>query len=171
MSDDVCTASRWKTNSYKSLSDLKNVVVLIAVTLYKMYFSEIGAWFVGLFILKRAFVATSQVEGLQRFGMNVCRQGKGGMIWTDCKNKIKLCWMLMTNPSIWYYSVLVMTLAKQSWKSKLKMSKPFTKFIWSQLFLRRKWGYSEDVNTMKKSLKRLNSSIVAELVRNRGGYI
>lgn len=51
------------------------------------------------------------------------------------------------------------------------MSKPFTKFIWSQLFLRRKWGYSEDVNTMKKSLKRLNSSIVAELVRTRGGYI
>lgn len=48
---------------------------------------------------------------------------------------------------------------------------PDTKFIWSQLFLRRKWGYSEDVNTMKKSLKRLNSSIVAELVRNRGGYI
>uniref|UniRef100_A0A8W8HPW3 Uncharacterized protein n=1 Tax=Magallana gigas TaxID=29159 RepID=A0A8W8HPW3_MAGGI len=36
---------------------------------------------------------------------------------------------------------------------------------------RRKWRYSEDVNAMNKSLKRLNSSIAAELVRKGGGYI
>ena len=46
-----------------------------------------------------------------------------------------------------------------------------TKIIWSQLLPRRQWRYSVDVKAMNKSLKRLNSSIAAEVVKNGGGYI
>lgn len=39
------------------------------------------------------------------------------------------------------------------------------------MLFRRKWRYFEDVNVMNKFLKRLNSFIVVEFVRNGGGYI
>ena len=48
---------------------------------------------------------------------------------------------------------------------------PITKLIWSQLLLRREWRFSVNAKAMNKSLKRLNSSIAALVVKDGGGYI
>jgi hypothetical protein len=155
-------------------------VVLITVTFTKNIFSEIEAWFVGSSIVKRAFVAARDRPGgvslgLQRLGINMWWQGKGGMIWTDMYKKIKTLLKVNDKPQYLIMHCAANDMGKTKLKElienvkttlgKIQLLLPDTKIIWSQLLPRRKWRYSEDVNAMNKSLKRLNSSIAAELVR------
>lgn len=161
-------------------------MVLITVTFTKNIFSEIEAWFVGSSIVKRAFVAARDRPGgvslgLQRLGINMWWQGKGGMIWTDMYKKIKTLLKVNDKPQYLIMHCAANDMGKTKLKElienvkttlgKIQLLLPDTKIIWSQLLPRRKWRYSEVVNAMNKSLKRLNSSIAAELVRKGGGYI
>lgn len=141
---------------------------------------------VGSSIVKRAFVAARNRPGgvclgLQRLSINIWWQGKGGMVWSELYKKIKA--LLKVNDSPHYLilhcggndigniSLRILIQIFKRTLEKIQLLLPNTKIIWSQLLPRRNWRYSENIDAMNKTVKRLNSSIAAAVVQNGGGYI
>ncbi|XP_078315322.1 uncharacterized protein LOC111107615 [Crassostrea virginica] len=142
--------------------------------------AEFHVWVVGSSIVKRAFVAARNRTGgvclgLQRLGINIWWQGKGGMVWLDMYKKIKTLLKVNDKPQYLILHCGANDVGSTPLKSliqniktslgKIQLLLPNTKIIWSQLLPRRQWRYSVDVKAMNKSLKRLNSSIAAEVVK------
>lgn len=119
-------------------------MVLITVTFTKNIFSEIEAWFVGSSIVKRAFLAARDRPGgvslgLQRLGINMWWQGKGGMIWTDMYKKIKTLLKVNDKPQYLIMHCAANDMGKtkelienvKTTLGKIQLLLPDTKIIWS----------------------------------------
>jgi len=141
---------------------------------------------VGSSIVRDAFlVARQRPDGvdlsLQRLGVRIFWQGRGGVKLLNLKRHIKL---LMTLEDIPPYIVihiggndigetrlgfLVYRLKRfMSWLSSVM---PHTQLIWSQVLPRENWRFSENKVAMEKTRKRLNSSFGKYMRKNGGGYV
>ncbi|KAK3092610.1 hypothetical protein FSP39_004921, partial [Pinctada imbricata] len=143
-------------------------------------------WCVGSSIIKRAFVATfDRPDGislcLDRFGIELWWQGKGGLVWNKLLPRIKLLLKVRNQPNyllihcgandIGATPLKYLMIEIQGTLEVLRNLLPNTKLIWSQLLPRLEWRHSHDRDALNKTVKRLNSYVAAEVVIMGGYYI
>lgn len=135
------------------ISDFNNVVVLIRVTFYKIYFFRNWSSVCGFFFSEKSFCSARDGPGgvslgLQRFGINMWWQGKGGMILNDMYEKIKTLLKVNDKPQYLILHCAANDIGKTKLKElienvkttlgKIQLLLPDTKIIRSQLLPRRR---------------------------------
>ena len=149
--------------------------------------AETLVWCVGSSIVKKAFCAARERPGginlgLDRKGMSIWWQFKGGMVWADLYPKLRHLVRISDLPRflIIHCGANDVGMEKETREligamkttiEKIKLLMPSVTVVWSQMLPRKSWWYAEDVVAMNKCVRRINSAIAAYVVREGGCYI
>lgn len=143
-------------------------------------------WIVGSSIVKHAFVAARSRPGginlgLQRIGVSIWWQGRGGLVLSKMKQAIQTLLKFEDPPHVIVIHVGGNDLGNEntyvlcdklrefmSWLAKIM---PTTVLVWSQMLPRSQWRNSKDLKAMEKSRVRVNTSIASYLTKSSGCYI
>lgn len=139
----------------------------------------------GSSIIKYAFLEARQRLGgvnlsLQRLGVDIWWQGRGGLQLSKLRNHIRTMMKFEDPPShsvvhigcndLGNISLCHLHYQLVQFMSWLSNQLSETTLIWSQILSRLKWRYSENTDIMDKYRRRLNSSIGAYMIRHGGCY-
>lgn len=141
---------------------------------------------VGSSIIKNAFLEARQSPGgvnlgLERLGVSIWWQGRGGLVLNRVRSHIRTMLNLEDLPHIIIVHVggndigqtQVGILRNQlknlfSWLADLI---PGALLVWSQILPRRTWRYSDNNDALDKARCRINSSVGSFVTKSGGGYI
>jgi len=135
-------------------------------------------WIVGSSIIKYAFLEARQRPGgvnlsLQRLGVNIWWQGRGGLQLSRLRNHIRTLMKFEDPPNYIVVHIGGNDLGNISLgylHYQLVQFMSWLSLIWSQILPRLKWRYSENTDIMDKCRRRLNSFIGAYMIRHGGCY-
>ena len=137
-------------------------------------------------IVKHTFVAARGRPGgvnlgLQRIGVSIWWQGRGGLILSRMKQAIRTMLKFEDQPHVIVIHIGGNDLGREktkvlcdklrefmSWLAKVM---PTTVLVWSQILPRLQWRYSNNLKAMEKSRVRVNTSIASYLTKSSGCYI
>ena len=143
--------------------------------------AETLVWCVGSSIVKKAFCAARERPGginlgLDREGISIWWQFKGGMVWADLYPKLRHLVRISDLPHflIIHCGANDIGMEKETREligamkttiEKIKQLMPSVTVVWSQMLPRKSWWYSEDMVAMNKCVRRINSAIATYVVR------
>lgn len=137
-------------------------------------------------IVKHTFVAARGRPGgvnlgLQRIGVSIWWQGRGGLILSRMKQAIRTMLKFEDQPHVIVIHIGGNDLGREktkvlcdklrefmSWLAKVM---PTTVLVWSQILPRLQWRYSNNLKAMEKSRTRVNTSIASYLTKSSDCYI
>lgn len=146
----------------------------------------ITVWIVGSSIVKHAFVQARGRPGgihlgLQRVGVSVWWQFKGGMIWRELNKVINTMMYYESAPSyiilhlggndIGKTKVGVLRNEMKNTVLNINNQMPHTGIIWSQILPRIQWRHSSNNQAMNDCRSRINNALAAQIMGLGGCYL